>query len=168
MVDFRLIASRVLVQFQKDLNGEFELEFSQSRSSIDEWLSLEKARGESANSDPLTVKLLVELYKKVDELSNLIKNEKSPQIPLESLETATHIGFEGFKFGVQCLEEGEIYFARILLPTFIKKEILVYFRALDTNTAKIFRVSKGDEREWSAYVAESERLEIRRAKNDEQ
>ena len=67
MVDFRLIYGRVEIAFEPDDEYVYEVEFNQSRSNIDEWLSHEKVRGEGENSDPLTLKLLVELYKKVDE-----------------------------------------------------------------------------------------------------
>ncbi|RAZ46426.1 hypothetical protein [Campylobacter hyointestinalis] len=166
MVDFRLIASQILVEFEEDDGDKFELEFSSSRANIEEWLSLAKARGEAENSDPLTLKLLVQLYKKVDELSNLIKNEKSPQIPLKYHEITSLIGFEGFEFKNECLKPGKIYFARVSLPLFIKRSILLYFEALDTKTAKIIKVSTSDEKEWSMYVAQSERLEIRKQKRN--
>ncbi|RAZ51904.1 hypothetical protein [Campylobacter hyointestinalis] len=166
MVDFRLIASQISVEFEEDDGDKFELEFSSSRANIEEWLSLAKARGEAENSDPLTLKLLVQLYKKVDELSNLIKNEKSPQIPLKYYEITSLIGFEGFEFKNECLKPGKIYFARVSLPLFIKRSILLYFEALDTKTAKIIKVSTSDEKEWSMYVAQSERLEIRKQKRN--
>ena len=131
MVDFRLINGRVEIGFEPDEEYKYEAEFNQSRSNIDEWLSHEKVRGESENSDPLTIKLLVELYKKVDELSNII-------------------------------------FARVNLPLFIKREVLIYFKALTPKCAKILKLSRGNEKEWNAFVAESDRLEIRKAKNSEQ
>ena len=166
MVDFRLIASQISVEFEEDDGNKFELEFNSSRANIEEWLSLAKARGEAENSDPLTLKLLVELYKKVDELSNLIKHEKSPQTPLKYHEITSLIGFEGFEFKNECLDPSKIYFARVSLPLFIKRDILLYFEALSTKTAKIIRVSRNDEKEWSMYVAESERLEIRKQKSN--
>ncbi len=167
MVDFRLIDSKVAVSFEEDVDFKFELEFNESRSNIDEWLSHEKARGESENSDPLTLKLLVELYKKVDELSNLIKNEKTPPKPLKHMKITDKIGFEGFSFDEDCLEKDVIYFAKISLPLFIKREILLYFKAVDCKTAKIVRIARSDEKEWSSYVSESERLEIRKQKGNE-
>ena len=83
MVDFRLIYGRVEIAFEPDDEYVYEVEFNQSRSNIDEWLSHEKVRGEGENSDPLTLKLLVELYKKVDELSSIIKNQHTPPKPLK-------------------------------------------------------------------------------------
>ena len=56
MVDFRLINGRVEIGFEPDEEYKYEAEFNQSRSNIDEWLSHEKVRGESENSDPLTIK----------------------------------------------------------------------------------------------------------------
>ena len=168
MVDFRLISSRVEIEFEPDMDGAHESEFNQSRSNIDEWLSIEMVRGEGENSDPLTIKLLVELYKKVEELSNIIKNQHTPPKPLKFCLDTSKIGYEGFEFDKDCLEVGTSYFARVNLPLFIKREVMVYFKAITPNCAKILKISRGNEREWNAFVAESERLEIRKVKNSEQ
>ena len=168
MVDFRLISSRVEIEFAPDMDGAHESEFNQSRSNIDEWLSIEMVRGEGENSDPLTIKLLVELYKKVEELSNIIKNQHTPPKPLKFRLDTSKIGYEGFEFDKDCLEIGTSYFARVNLPLFIKREVMVYFKAITPNCAKILKISRGNEREWNAFVAESERLEIRKVKNSEQ
>lgn len=168
MVDFRLIYGRVEIAFEPDDEYVYEVEFNQSRSNIDEWLSHEKVRGEGENSDPLTLKLLVELYKKVDELSNIIKNQHTPPKPLKFNFTTSKIGYEGFEFDNECLEVGVTYYARVNLPLFIRREVLMYFKAVTPKCAKILKISRGNEREWNAFVAESERLEIRKAKNSEQ
>ncbi|WP_086253127.1 hypothetical protein [Campylobacter sp. P091] len=168
MVDFRLISSRVEIEFEPDMDGAHESEFNQGRSNIDEWLSIEMARGEGENSDPLTIKLLVELYKKVEELSNIIKNQHTPPKPLKFCLVTSKIGYEGFEFDTDCLEIGTSYFARVNLPLFIKREVMVYFKAITPKCAKILKISRGNEREWNAFVAESERLEIRKVKNSEQ
>lgn len=168
MVDFRLISSRVEIEFEPDMDGTHESEFNQSRSNIDEWLSIEMVRGEGENSDPLTIKLLVELYKKVEELSNIIKNQHTPPKSLKFCLDTSKIGYEGFEFDKDCLEVGTSYFARVNLPLFIKREVMVYFKAITPNCAKILKISRGNEREWNAFVAESERLEIRKVKNNEQ
>ena len=168
MVDFRLISSRVEIEFEPDMDGAHESEFNQSRSNIDEWLSIEMVRGEGENSDPLTIKLLVELYKKVEELSNIIKNQHTPPKPLKFCLDTSKIGYEGFEFDKDSLEVGTSYFARVNLPLFIKREVMVYFKAITPNCAKILKISRGNEREWNAFVAESERLEIRKVKNSEQ
>lgn len=168
MVDFRLIYGRVEIAFEPDDEYVYEVEFNQSRSNIDEWLSHEKVRGESENSDPLTLKLLVELYKKVNELSSIIKNQHTPPKPLKFNFTTSKIGYEGFEFDNECLEVGVTYYARVNLPLFIRREVLMYFKAVTPKCAKILKISRGNEREWNAFVAESERLEIRKAKNSEQ
>ena len=54
------------------------------------------------------------------------------------------------------------------MPLFIKREVMVYFKAITPKCAKILKISRGNEREWNAFVAESERLEIRKVKNSEQ
>lgn len=168
MVDFRLIYGRVEIAFEPDDEYVYEVEFNQSRSNIDEWLSHEKVRGEGENSDPLTLKLLVELYKKVDELSSIIKNQHTPPKPLKFNFTTSKIGYEGFEFDNECLEVGVTYYARVNLPLFIRREVLMYFKAVTPKCAKILKISRGNEREWNAFVAESERLEIRKVKNSEQ
>lgn len=164
MVDFRLTSGCVRVEFEVNSGIEFEAEFNETKSSIDEWISFEKAKSDGENSDPLTIKLLTGIYKKLDELSSLLKNEKNPRKELEFTQITDAIGFEGFSFGVDCLKEGEIYFARISLPLFVKSEIPVFFEAVNSRAAKITKITPSDEKEWAHFVARNEIMEIRKAK----
>ena len=167
MVDFRLIDSSLRVNFEPFTEGKFENEFYGSRSGIDEWLSFERAKGDMENSDPLTIKLLVEVYKKLEELTTLLREHRDPYSPLERAAVATKVGFEGFCFGEDTLEAGETYFGRLNLNISLKRVIPVQFVALDARAAKITRIAPNDEKEWSHFVAQSEIIAIRKAKGHE-
>lgn len=164
MVDFRLINGQIHLEYEECIDDRFELEFSNSRASIDEWLSLAKAKGETDDSDPFTIKILVELHKKIDELTNYIKNNRPDRLELKYKGHTIKIGFDGFRIDKPNLKEGKKYYARISMPLFIKRDILVFFEALDKDTAIIKRISRSDEKDWSSYIAESDRLEIRKQK----
>lgn len=164
MLDCKLIPYQIFVEFQIDNNGEFELEFNSKRADIQEWLIHEKAHGEAENSDPLVLKLLVELHKKIDELSDIINSKNEPIVKLANNQVTSEISFDGFKFSHHCLNKNEIYFARLKVPDSFKKNILVYFKAIDEMTAKIERISLNDERQWSSFVAQSQMMQIRKQK----
>lgn len=163
MVEFRLTKGYLQVEFEENVGERFEVEFNQIHSAIDEWVSVEKAKT-SGESDPLLVKLLVGIYKKLDELGELIKSEKNPREGLKFKQTTNLIGFEGFGFEKEYLQEGQIYFAKLFVPSFVRSQIPVFFKAVDSKTAQIIKITPSDEKEWSQFVARNEIIEIRKAK----
>ncbi len=135
--------------------------------AIGQWLKLAKARGETSESDPITLKLLVELHRKVDSLERLIKNEKPSRVGLSYAEQIESIGFGFFKLEASVLETSQRYYGRITMPTYPQREIGIFFIAVDSALAKIERIHDRDEKEWSAYVTARERVMIRELKGSE-
>ncbi len=132
--------------------------------AIGQWLKLAKARGETSESDPIALKLLVELHRKVDNLERLIKNEQPKRVALSSKAQIDSIGFTHFKLEEAQLHAGEHYYGRITMPTYPQREVGVFFVAEDETLAKIARIHDRDEKEWSAYVTARERVMIREMK----
>ena len=135
--------------------------------AIGQWLKLAKAKGETSESDPVALRLLVELHRKVDSLERLIKNEKSPRIGLSSSAQIESIGFGYFYLEEAALQEDESYYGRITMPTYPQREIGVFFKAVDNNLAKLEKIHDRDEKEWGAYVTARERVMIRELKGTE-
>jgi len=135
--------------------------------AIGQWLKLAKAKGETSESDPVTLKLLVELHRKVDNLERLIKNEKPSRIGLSSSAQIESIGFGFFQIEEDVFEAGTRYYGRITMPTYPQREIGVFFNATDARLAKLEKIHDRDEKEWGAYVTARERVMIRELKGNE-
>jgi hypothetical protein len=146
--------------FYKEYNSLSEFE----EDSVGQWLKIAKARGETGDSDQVLLTLLVELHKKIDTLTSIVKNEERELTPLVDKGMISHIGFEHIKLEEELLQEGKRYYARIEMPVFPKREIPIFLKALSSNIAEITNMHDKDERDWSPYVTARERVMIREAK----
>jgi len=135
--------------------------------AIGQWLKLAKAKGETSESDPVALKLLVELHRKIDNLERLIKDEKPSRVGLSSSAQIDSIGFGFFQVKEDVFEVGTQYYGRITMPTYPQREIGVFFNASDAKLAKIEKIHDRDEKEWGAYVTARERVMIRELKGTE-
>ena len=166
----RLIQAPISIAFsQADVNLEmYEREYHQLSESednaINQWLKLAKARGETSDTDPVLLNLVVELHNKLDALELFLKDEVPHRVPLT---VATHIdaiGFEYFNLLDAVLEQDVEYYGRIEMPVHPKRDIGVFFKAQSETLAKITRMHERDEREWGAYMTARERVLIREAR----
>ena len=135
---------------------------------ISQWLKLAKARGDTADSDPVLLNLVVELHRKVDALEMFLKNEQPKRISLTNESKITSIGFEYFKLEENILEVGQEYYARIMMPVHPKRDVAVFFKAESSTLAKIIKMHDRDEKEWAAYLTARERVLIREAKENKE
>ncbi len=149
-------------QIDKEL---FEREYHQLSESednaISQWLKLAKARGETSETDPVLLNLVIELHNKLDALEMLIKDEKPARVSLSAQAQIDSIGFEHFNLSDALLDEGQEYYGRIEMPIHPKRDVGVFFQAQSKTLAKIIRIHERDEREWGAYMTARERVLIR-------
>lgn len=131
---------------------------------ISQWLKLAKARGETAESDPVLLNLVVELHRKIDALEMLLKNQKPKRLSLTLKAEIESIGFEHFKLTQELLEEGHTYYGRIEMPVHPKRDVPIFFKAISGDLAEITKMHERDEKEWGAYLTARERVLIREAK----
>jgi hypothetical protein len=137
---------------------------------ISQWLKLAKARGDTRDTDPILLELVVELHRKIDALEMFLKDEKPTRISLISEAEIESIGFEHFKINDDMLEVGQIYYGRIAMPVHPKRDVAIYFKAQEPSLAKIIMMHDRDEKEWASYMTARERVLIRetkKAKKDE-
>ena len=166
----RLIQAPISLVFsQVDVNQElFEREYHQLSESednaINQWLKLAKARGETSDTDPVLLNLVVELHNKIDALEMFLKNEEPVRVSLTAQAEIDSIGFEHFNLGDSLLEEGIEYYGRIEMPVHPKRDVGVFFKAQSETLAKITRIHDRDEQEWGAYMTARERVLIREAR----
>jgi hypothetical protein len=169
----RLVPAPISISFSAySLDKEiFEREYQQLSESDDDpinrWLKLAKARGETAETDPVLLQLLVELHKKIDALELIIKDEVPKRVDLATNSMIESIGFEHFKLKDHILRENREYYGRLEMPVHPKRDVGIFFIAQSRTLAKITRIHDRDEKEWSAYVTARERVLIREAKERE-
>ena len=170
----RLVPAPISVQFSEaSLDKEaYEREFQQLSESdddpISQWLKLAKARGDTADSDPVILNLVVELHRKIDALEAFLKNEVPKRVSLTQEAEIESIGFEHFKLKKPLLETGKEYYGRVAMPVHPKRDIGIFFKALTPQLAEITKIHERDEKEWAAYMTARERILIRQAREKKQ
>lgn len=131
---------------------------------INQWLKMAKARGETSETDPVLLNLVVELHNKIDALEMFLKNEEPVRISLTVEAHIEAIGFEHFDLTEPLLEVGKEYYGRIEMPVHPKRDVGVFFVAESETLAHITKMHDRDEKEWGSYMTARERVLIREAK----
>jgi len=153
------------VSSQREL---FDREFQQLSDSdenpINQWLKMAKARGDTAETDPVLLNLIIELHNKIDSLEMFLKNEEPKRVSLTVEAHIDSIGFEHFNLKEDILEEGKEYYGRVEMPVHPKRDVAVFFIAENKTLAKIVKIHERDEKEWSSYLTARERVLIREAR----
>jgi hypothetical protein len=167
----RLVPAPLSIDFElahPQRKEAFEREFQRLSESDDDpigqWRKLAKARGETKESDPVLLHLLVELHRKVDQLTQIVKNEEPERLDLAQHGEIEAIGFEHFRLQEKALVPGERYYGRIEMPLFPRRDMGVWCEAQDERLGRILRLHERDEKEWSQYVVARERVMIREMK----
>jgi hypothetical protein len=146
---------------------EYEVLGEGDDDAIGQWLRVAKAKGETSESDPVVLHLIVELYRKLDRLEQIVTNSIPSHYPLRYSGAVSHIGFEHFQISEPLLNEGTRYYGRIVLPLQNRRVVPMYFEAVSKTLAKITQIHSSDEREWDSYMMSRERKKIRKMKGNE-
>ncbi len=166
----RLVPAPISILFSEasTQREEFDREYQQLSESddnpINQWLKTAKARGETAESDPVLLKLVVELHNKIDALEMFLKNEVPKRVSLTDEAHIDAIGFEHFNLSEEILEEGLEYYGRVEMPVHPKRDVGVFFVAQSKTLAQIVKIHDRDEKEWGVYLTARERVLIREAR----
>lgn len=163
----RFVKAFVTVEFdfyEKKFQEEFDKLGSETTDPIGQFIKLAKARGDTKDTDPILLELLVALHRKVDELSAYVKNEKQELLPLRFKSETEGLGFEYFKIKDNLLEKGKKYYGRINLPVFPERVVPVIFEGFEPNIAKIIHMHERDEKDYNAFIMARERAIIREMK----
>ncbi len=146
----------------------FEREYHQlsesDENAIQQWLKLAKAKGETADTDPVLLQLIVELHNKIDALEMFLKNEQPKRVSLTDAANIDAIGFEHFRIEEPLFVKGTTYYARIEMPVHPKRDVGVFFTAQSETLAQFSKIHERDEKEWAAYMTARERVLIREMK----
>jgi len=170
MSEPRLVPAPISLLFSEaSLDKEaYEREFQQLSESdedpISQWLKLAKAKGDTRDTDPVLLQLIVELHRKIDALEMFLKDEVPNRVSLINHVEIEAIGFEYFKIKEPLFEEGKLYYGRIEMPVYPKRDVGVFFEAVDASLAKFTKMHERDEKDWNAYMTARERVLIREAR----
>lgn len=170
MMDIRLVPAPISLEFSLDENENerFKREYDSLAESDDDavgqWLKLAKARGETSESDQVMLTLVTELHRKVDQILKRLENRENEFITLEEESEIDGINFDFFALKTDRFVPGKKYYGRISMPTFPKRDVAVYFKAMDNRTAEIVLMHQRDRKEWDSYVTSRERAMIRELK----
>ena len=170
-MNIRFVSASLNISFEEVLDSNrsiFKNEYNTlneyENDDIKEWVSKLKAHGKLDETDRVLLTLLVELHKKVDNLETLIKNEKDDGLKLQHHTKIIGIHFEYIGLNDYNFLENTLYFAKVELPVFPKREIPIYLIGLKQNMAKIHLISQKNQEDWNSLVMAKEREEIRKLK----
>jgi hypothetical protein len=167
----RIIPAYVELEFDEyneKLKEEFDKLGSEMDDPIGQYIKLAKARGETKDTDPVLLELLIALHRKVDELSAYVKNEKKELEKLKYKTQTIGVGFENFKIEDKILKPEKEYYGRLNLPVFPQRVVPVIFEAVSEDEAMIKFMHERDEKDYNAFITARERAIIRemRSKNE--
>ncbi|MDR3347515.1 MAG: hypothetical protein LBN32_02770 [Helicobacteraceae bacterium] len=166
----RWIDAPLEIEFGKESDSEeaFRLEFDRFAESdgdpLSEWLKLARSRGETKESDPVLLALVVDLHRKVDELYMKISGETKTFVPLPRKERISGLNYTHFNLIRSALDVGSRYYARIKMPVFPMRDIGLFFTAQSDTIGEISAMHERDQNSWNSYVASRERVLIRQQK----
>lgn len=149
-----------------EFKREYEILGEGDDDAIGQWLRVAKAKGETSESDPVLLHLMVELYRKLDRLEQIVTNNIPTHYPLHYNGAVSKIGFEHFAISKPLMTVGERYYGRIVLPLQNRRVVPLYFEALSTTLAKVTQIHPRDEKEWDSYMMSRERKKIRQLKGN--
>jgi len=171
-MSIRLITAPLSITYDVNKNDHevYEREYQQLSEGdgdpISQWLKLAKARGETAESDPVLLNLMIEMHRKIDALERYIKDEPSKLLVLPKEAMIERIGFNHFELKTDILKTGEIYYGRVDMPVHPRREMGLFFKAESTKLAKIMKIHERDEKEWASYMTARERIMIREMRGE--
>ncbi|MEO1923140.1 MAG: hypothetical protein ABGX25_01325, partial [Nautiliaceae bacterium] len=150
--------------FKDIYKEEYDKLGSESDDPIGQFIKLAKARGETKETDPVLLELLIALHRKVDELTAYVKNEKKEFLKLSHKTDIEKIGFDYFEIKEELFEKGKKYYGRMSLPVFPPRVVPVVFVAESGKLGKILLMHERDIKDYNAFIMARERAIIREMK----
>ncbi len=167
-MDIRFVSAILTVHLQaldgfndESFRKEYKILSDFEEDVVGEWIKLAKARGETNDTDDILLRLMVELHKKVDDLTAIIKNEERELLELDMDAHIIGVGFDYMKLEEGLFDKDKEYYCRVKMPVFPKRDMPMFLRAVSENIAQIVLIHEKDQKDWNSYVASRERIEIR-------
>ncbi|WP_334085094.1 hypothetical protein [Helicobacter typhlonius] len=132
--------------------------------SIMQWLNKNKSKNRTQDTDEVLLELLVELYQKVENIEQMLRNKTTQYLPLDFGGVADFVGHSVLCMPQDVFEEGAEYYMRIFLPVFPQRYIGIFGSAIHNRIIKFERMHYNDTGDFDNFVAQMERLSILNAK----
>ena len=145
---------------------EYKILSDFEENAVGEWIKLAKARGETNETDEVLLRLLVELHKKVDDLTAIVKHEERELLDLDLDAHICGVGFDFIKLEESLFEKEKDYYCRVQMPVFPKRDMPMFLRVVSENIAQIVLIHETDQKDWNSYVVARERIEIREKRDN--
>ena len=146
---------------EKEFLEEFYRFSEYENDPVGQWVRIAKTRRENRDTDEFLLKLIVELHRKIDKLTELVEGKKVKYLDLKNSLKIISIDYGKFRLE-KALESGK-YYGRIFLPVFPQRIIPIFFDLKD-DIGIISKIHHQDERDWDYFVAAKERAYIRELK----
>lgn len=149
------------------LQDEFSALANMSETPMMKWIHSKGAKGKLDSGGEVLFEILVEIYKKIENLERLIKKEERTLPPLTN---TARLGFIGHN--VLCLRDGQKFankgdiYVRMFLPIFPERDIGIFAKVIHSQIAHIQKLHLRDTRGFDAFVVECERAMILDAKSN--
>ena len=170
-MNIRFVPASLNITFEEvtDMNrsifrNEYNTLNEYENDDIKEWVSKLKAQGKLDDTDRVLLTLLIELHKKIDNIETILKNNENKSLKLQHSSKIVGIHFDHIQINDFDFLENNLYFAKIQLPVFPKREIPIYLLGLNSTIAKIHMISQKNQDDWNSLVMAKEREEIRKIK----
>lgn len=131
---------------------------------LGEYMKYARAKADSREADDITLKLLVTLHYKIDEIKNILTDNVRKYVKLTHKETVDSLGHGVIIMSKAIFQQGRSYYARIDIPVFPERIIPLFIDAVEPTVAKVKRMHERDERDWDSYITSRERALIRELK----
>ena len=146
-----------------DNKPKFEAEFGALARSNDTPISryTNTLRSKLEENEEIIFDLLVEIYKRLNSIENMLKQDTNPLLTLEYQTSLAFIGHEVLCVNVDSpyIRTGEIY-ARLLLPIIPERHIGIFAQVLHPQVAQIKHLHIRDSQCFDSFVVECERTMI--------
>ena len=163
-ITYEFINEQNIATFQDEFSALANL----SETPMMKWIHSKGAKGKLDSGGEILFEILVEIYKKIENLERLIKKEEHT-LPL--LANTARLAFIGHN--VLCLKEGEKFanmgdiYVRMFLPIFPERDIGIFAKVIHSQIAHIQKLHLRDSRGFDTFVVECERAMILDTKSNE-
>ncbi|MDR2906294.1 MAG: hypothetical protein LBU73_10130 [Helicobacteraceae bacterium] len=170
--EMRWIEAPITIEFSaeslapEDFKREFATLAESDDDPLSEWVKLARARGETKESDAVMLAMVIDLHRKIDELTRIVKGETKPRLALTHAAPISGLNFTHFRLESPLFAAGQTYYGRISLPVFPMRDVGLFFEAASECVAKKTLMHDRDEKAWDNYVASRERVMIRAMKGN--
>lgn len=166
----RIVSAPLIIEYDfaevnpKAFRHEYDTLAETDEDPVGQWLRIARARGETRDSDSVLIHLVVELHRKIDNLTQIIQNETPSYVKLGHVSHLEGIGHGVFIMEKPLFTPEREYYGRINLPAFPQRIVPVYFKTLDQKSAEITLMHERDVKDWDTYLTARERALIREQK----